>query len=119
MSTNDEIRKALHEALEEVSDYSMSRFLTTGHLKEARVDRILTALAPYLAPHPAQQGEDGELLDWLEKNASARWGDEDDREVAHVVITVCAPIGVSKLPRTSIRAAIRIARSHSKQEGGA
>ncbi len=48
--TPDALREAIREALEEVSGYSMSRFVNMANLRDARVDHLLARIAPFLAP---------------------------------------------------------------------
>lgn len=142
MSTNDEIRKALVEAAEQgmntirslihtldtidsderslARDERRSAHVHTSELRQSQAahDKLASALAPYLVPHPAQQGEDSKRIDWLE--AHHNWLLAAETEPAGTFS--CGSNQnfqnwALKVP--SVRAAIDAARSHSKQEGGA
>lgn len=125
MSTNDEIRKAVKEQAELLSARCAKWAENRIYPDAGWIENVfMETLAPYLAPHPAQQGEDTELLDWLathgmpEVLSMAPNDDDDDNDRRPYFWVRGEPLyPACRTPRDAIRAAR--ARSHSKQEGGA
>lgn len=124
MSTNDEIRKALQRAKDYILDAGDDRTMAP------EVESLDNALAN-LAPHPAQQGDDGEKVTWyiphpgtLEKTPCESFEQAMKKWYEGFNLPVRCVNGKPEdfklsYNRVELYHAEFAARSHSKQEGEA
>jgi hypothetical protein len=73
MSAEQKLREAIETAIGEARNQDAMRLMkSSGHVQlsdDEYVEILLAAVKPFLSAHPDTGKEDGERLDWLEKNA--------------------------------------------------